>query len=52
VLAPLADPRDRYQALTGRSLRIYPICLVGVMQCIDILPATVSRAGPCWVDTS
>ena len=53
VLAPLADPHDRYQALTGRSLRVCPLCLVGIMQRIDILPATVGRAPPVfWADTS
>ena len=53
VLATLADPHDRYEALTGRSLRVCPVCAVGVMQCIGILPATVGRAGPAfWADTS
>jgi Putative transposase/Transposase zinc-binding domain len=53
VLATLADPHDRYEALTGRSLRVCPVCAVGVMQRIGILPATVGRAPPVfWADTS
>lgn len=53
VLAALADPYDRYEAFTGRSLRVCPVCLVGTMQRIDILPATVGRARPVfWADTS
>jgi hypothetical protein len=53
VLASLADPHDRYEALTGRSLRICPVCSTGGMQRIGILPATVGRARPaCWADTS
>jgi len=53
VLASLADPHDRYQALTGRSLRVCPVCSVGTMQRVGILPATVGRACPVfWADTS
>ena len=53
VLAMLADPHDRYEALTGRSLRVCPVCAVGVMQRIGIIPATVGRARPFfWADTS
>ena len=53
VLAALADPYDRYEALTGRSLHLCPVCLVGIMQRIDILPATVGHARPVfWADTS
>ncbi|MBV8870150.1 MAG: IS91 family transposase [Acetobacteraceae bacterium] len=52
-LTALADPRDRYEALTGRSLRVCPICLVGVMQRVGIIPATVGCARPVfWADTS
>ena len=53
ALASLADPHDRYEALTGRSLRICPICLICGMQRIGILPVTVGRARPVfWADTS
>jgi hypothetical protein len=53
VLAALADPHDRYEALTGRSLRICPVCAVGIMQRIGIIPATVGRARPVFrADTS
>ena len=53
VLAKLADPHDRYEALTGRSLRVCPVCAVGIMQRIGIIPATVGRARPVfWADTS
>ena len=53
VPAMLADPQDRYEALTGRSLRECPICAVGIMQRIGIILATVGRARPAfWADTS
>ncbi len=49
----LPDPHDRYEALTGRSLRICPVCLVGIMQYIGIIPATVGRPRSVfWADTS
>jgi hypothetical protein len=34
TLTALADPRDRYEALTGRSLRVCPICL-GLLATFD-----------------
>ena len=53
VLAALADPLDRYEALTGRSLRVCPVCLLGIMRRIGIISATVGRARPVfWADTS
>ena len=53
VLAPLADPHDRYQALTGRSLHVCPACAAGAMRRIEILPATVGRSSrPVWTNTS
>ncbi len=53
VLASLADPRDRYEALTGRSLHVCPVCLVGTMQHTGILPATVGHRRPVFrADTS
>jgi len=48
VLAMLDDPHDRYEALTGRPLHICPVCAVGIMQRIDIIPATVGRARPAF----
>ena len=51
ALAGLADPRDRYEALTGRSLRVCPICAVGIMQRVGIVPAATSRSAT-WFDTS
>src|SRR3954465_12196893 len=44
VLATLTDPRDRYEALTGCSQHLCPVCHVGHMERIGIVPATVGRA--------
>jgi hypothetical protein len=52
VLADLADPRDRYEALTGRSLHRCPVCHTGHMERIGIVPATIGRARALRVDTS
>jgi hypothetical protein len=53
VLTALTDARDRYEALTGRSLRVCPVCLVGAMRRIDILPVKVGRVRPVfWADTA
>lgn len=59
MLAALADPYDRYEALTGHCLRVCPVCLVGIMQRISVIPATVGGARPVfradpvdWADTS
>ncbi len=53
VLAPLADPHDRYQALTGRSLHVCPAGSAGAMRRVEILPATVGRSTrPVWANTS
>ena len=52
VLAELADPRDRYEALTGRSLHRCPVCHTGHMERIGIVPAIVGRARALRVDTS
>jgi hypothetical protein len=35
---PLADYRDRYEALTGQSLRQCPHCRTGIMVVIDCIP--------------
>jgi Putative transposase/Transposase zinc-binding domain len=52
VLAGLADPRDRYEALTGHSLHRCPVCHVGRMERIGTVPATRDRADAFRVDTS
>jgi hypothetical protein len=44
VLAVLDDPHDRYEALTGRSLDIRPVCSVSITQRIGNIPATVGHA--------
>jgi len=42
------DYRDRYQRLTGKSLRDCPICGKGHMVCIEtFLPGALPRAPPC-----
>jgi len=49
----MADPHDRYQALTGRSLHVCPACSARTMRRIEILPAMVGRSThPAWADTS
>jgi hypothetical protein len=52
VLADLADPCNRYEALTGRSLHWCPVCHTGHMERVGIVPATVGRARALRVDTS
>ena len=52
VLADLADPRDRYEALTGRSLHLCPVCHTGYMERIGIVPAIIGRTRALRVDTS
>jgi hypothetical protein len=53
LLAALPDAQDRYEALTGRSLRICPVCSAGTMRCIEVLPNTVGSNRPVsWADTS
>ncbi len=44
------DYRDRYEALTGISLRTCPLCRCGTMVVIDIFECTSSRAP--FADTS
>jgi hypothetical protein len=44
------DYRDRYEALTGASLRACPVCLSGHMRLVDGPVAT--RLGPTIMDTS
>ncbi len=45
--SPTEDYRDRYQRLTGKSLRDCPICGKGHMVCIEtFLPGALPRAPP------
>jgi Putative transposase len=39
---PTADYRDRYERLTGRSLRECPGCHAGLMVVIDCIPARIA----------
>jgi hypothetical protein len=48
---PDTDYRDRYEELTGRSLRQCPQCRQGRMIIVQILPRLV-RASPMVVDSS
>lgn len=49
---PIADYRDRYETLTGVSLRECPACHRGRMLCVErLLPSRV-RAPPLCLDTS
>jgi hypothetical protein len=44
---PMEDYRDRYQRLTGKSLRDCPVCGNGHMLCIEsFLPGALPRAPP------
>ena len=52
VLADLGDPRDRYEALTGRSLHRCPVCHTGHMERVGIVPAITGRARALRIDTS
>jgi hypothetical protein len=45
------DYRDRYEELTGDSLRRCPRCQRGHMVVVQILPRSVSR-GPAFIDSS
>jgi len=47
--APPQDYRDRYQQLTGCSLRECPVCHQGCMRVVEALPA---GHGPAVLDTS
>lgn len=52
VLTELVDPRDCYEALTGRSLHLCPDCHTGHMEQIGIVPAIIGRTRALRVDTS
>jgi hypothetical protein len=46
------DYRDRYERLTGKSLRRCPVCAHGKWVCIKIFPAGASPRSPVPPDTS
>jgi hypothetical protein len=48
---PVIDYRDRYEQLTGLSLRLCPVCRRGHMVVVDILPAACCKR-PAIADTS
>jgi hypothetical protein len=47
-----ADYRDRYEALTGRSLRECPLCRLGRMIGVELIPASRASDAPPVLDTS
>ena len=51
-LAPVTptrvDYRDRYEQLTGTSLRVCPLCTTGQMVAVETLPACPGRQRPGW----
>jgi putative transposase/transposase-like zinc-binding protein len=48
VPPPRLDYRDRYEQLTGKSLRVCPICALGQMRRVETLPARANAQGPGW----
>ena len=44
--APPADYRERYEALTGRALRVYPACGRGTMLTVEMILAGRQRPPP------
>ena len=46
------DYRERYEALTGISLRRCPVCHEGCMQVIEILPPSRRNRSAAIMDTS
>ena len=48
VTPPRLDYRDRYEQLTGTSLRRCPVCTQGQMQRVETLPAPVHVQVPGW----
>lgn len=49
--APQQDYRDRYEELTGNSLRQCPRCQQGHMVIVQILPKSISKS-PLFIDSS
>jgi hypothetical protein len=48
ALTPRLDYRDRYEQLTGTSLRACPVCAQGQMARVETLPARAQVALPVW----
>jgi hypothetical protein len=48
VLPPRLDYRDHYEQLTGKSLRVCPVCATGQMATVEMLPAGPGTRGPGW----
>jgi hypothetical protein len=48
VSPPRVDYRDRYEQLTGTSLRVCPLCTTGQMVAVETLPACPGRQEPGW----
>jgi hypothetical protein len=48
VPTPRRDYRDRYEQLTGKSLRACPVCAQGQMHRVQTLPARATAELPIW----
>jgi hypothetical protein len=48
VSPPRVDYRDRYEQLTGKSLRVCPLCAQGQMIRVEALPACPTTPIPIW----
>jgi Putative transposase len=48
VPPPRLDYRDRYEQLTGKSLRVCPVCTQGQMHRVETLPASGHKPVPGW----
>jgi hypothetical protein len=48
VPTPRLDYRDRYEQLTGQSLRVCPVCTHGQMHRVETLPASGRKLVPGW----
>jgi hypothetical protein len=48
VLPPRVDYRDRYEQLSGTSLRVCPLCATGQMVAVETLPACPGTQRPRW----
>jgi hypothetical protein len=51
-VVPAADYQERFERLTGCSLCRCPVCGVGTMVVIEIIPATTGRSRRLRIDTS
>jgi hypothetical protein len=48
VLPPRLDYRDHYEQLTGKSLRVCPVCTTGQMVAVETLPVYHGNQRPGW----